>query len=401
MLRCCLVAALAGSACALAQPLVTAEQVHRLSLKESREKLPVKLSGVVTYVRGVGPEVVIQDATGGVMLDVDLNLVPRIGIGMKVVIEGFTAVHPPTPRVKATSVEFLGQGELPEPVRMTVAQLLEADDDGTLIECEDVIRAVRVEEGEVTPARLVLEMGPASGRLSVWVSRWDEESRRAFSPGTTVRVKGVLMRWKTVQWMPISSLMVVHEPSWVGVVRPAPAREDVAYRELEEVPAAATDDDFSEMFRVKGVVSYSDASVTVIGEEKSALWIHAGDGSVFLPGDRVEATGYPGMNGPRSELEDAKIERMEKGEPIEPEKLSPQSFEKREPMWMDGMRVRLKGIVAAGSSDPEDAPLFLDFGGKLIPIHFANRPQRSLLPAAGSEIEATGILEAGLNLRLR
>lgn len=58
------VALAAGWSCVLAGPLTTAEQVHRLSLKESRMKIPVQLSGVVTYVRGIGREVVIQDETG-------------------------------------------------------------------------------------------------------------------------------------------------------------------------------------------------------------------------------------------------------------------------------------------------------------------------------------------------
>jgi signal transduction histidine kinase len=404
LLRCCVFSALLAALwmdLAKADPLLTAEQVHRLSLKESGLKIPVKLTGIVTYVRGIGREVVIQDGTGGVMLDWPQETENSVDVGMRVKVEGYTAIHPPTPRVVVRSAKIVGRGELPEPVTMTVAQLLNADNDGTFVECEDVIRAVSIEQGEITPARLVLELGPANDRLFVWISRWDDEVRRSFAPGATVKVRGVMMRWKTVQGMPVSSLVVVQQPSWVTIVKDPPQPAAVPLVDFSALPIATADDDFAESFRVKGTVTFSDATATVIADKGESLWIRPRDAVRFVPGDIVEAVGFPGINGPRSELEDAVLRKTGHGKPPEPVVLLPENFENREPMWVDGMRAKLRGVVTGGSSGRDDVPLLLDFGGSLIQVHFAESSLWDSLPTAQSVVEATGVLEAGLNLRIR
>ena len=387
-----------------AEALTTAEQVRRLTLKQSASRMPVKLTGVVTYVRGQGPGLVVQDGTGGVMLDW-----PRIGenefpdpsfrVGMKVGVTGHTITSPPTPRIHVEGFEVQGTAPLPEPVVMDVSVLRASDLDGSFVECEDVIRVARIEK-DVTPPRLVLELGPASGRLSVWISRWDQETLLALQSGTTVRVRGVLMRWKTVNWLPLVPFVVVNQPDWVTVVKPVPEFDAVVRRPLAEVLPAAADDVFSEIVRVSGVVSYADEGTVVIRGKEDVLWIRPRDAPTLAPGDRVEAVGFPGLNGPRGELEDATIRKTGRETLPPAERMEPEYFMEKEFLWKDGMRVRIKGAVTRGSAEPDGAPLQLLFGERQIPLYFSEKPSRRDLPVADSVMEATGVLEAGLNARL-
>lgn len=384
--------------------LTTAEQVRRLTLRESASKKPVKLSGVVTYVRGQGPGLVVQDGTGGVMLEwprIKESEVPdpSFRVGMKVEVTGHTITSPPTPRIHVEGFRVLGTAPLPEAAEMDVSALRASELDGSFVECEDVIRVARIEE-DVKPSRLVLELGPASGRLMVWISRWDEETRRLLVPGATVRVRGVLMRWKTINWLPLVPFVVVNQPDWVAVTHPVPEFGAVARLPLAEVLPAAADDVFSEIFRVGGVVNYADDEIVVIREKDEVLWIRPGGATPLMPGDRVEAVGYPGLNGPRGELEDATIRKTGRETLPPAERMEPEYFLEKEFLWKDGMRVRMEGTVTRGSAEPAGAPLQLLFGGRQIPLYFSEKPSDRELPAADSIMEATGVLEAGLNARV-
>ncbi len=387
-----------------AAELTTAEQVRRLTLKETASKRSVKLSGVVTYVRGQGAGLVVQDETGGVMLEwprIKESEIPdpSFQVGMKVEVTGRTITSPPTPRIHVQEFRMLGTASLPPPVEMDLSALRASDLDGSFVQCEDVIRVARIEE-DVTPSRLVLELGPASGRLMVWISRWNEETRRLLVPGATVRARGVLMRWKTVNWLPLVPFVVVNQPDWVTVVEPAPEFGAVTRQPLPEVLPAAADDVFSEVVRVGGVVSYADGDTVVIREKEDVLWIRPREAPVLAPGDRVESVGFPGLNGPRGELEDAVVRKTGRATLPPAERMEPEYFQQKEFLWKDGMRVRIKGTVTRGSAEPEGAPLQLLFGSRQIPLYFAERPGDRSLPAAGSVVEATGVLEAGLNAHL-
>jgi len=387
-----------------AEILTKAEQVRRLTLKETAARMPVKLTGVITYVRGQGAGLVLQDDTGGVMLEwpkISEFEVPDpvFKVGMKAEVEGYTSTSPPTPRIAVSSFRDLGTAPLPEPVEMDLAALRSSDLDGSFVTCRNVIRTVRIEQ-DVTPPRLVIEMGPASGRLSVWLSRWDPDSLGTLVPGATIQVKGVFMRWKTVNWLPLVPFLVVNQPDWVTVVGPPPESAQVPLRNITEVLHAAMDDVFSEAFRVTGTVTYADPSTVVLQQKNDILWIRPAESASLSPGDRVEAVGFPALNGPRGELEDASV-RKTGSDPLPPAlALQPYQLQRQPFMSRDGERVSIRGRVSRGSPGPDGAPLQMLFGNMRVPLYFASAPSEEALPPEGSLVQVTGVLEAGLNARL-
>lgn len=386
------------------ETLLSAGQIHRLSLKESAARVPVKLSGVITYVRGQGSGVVLQDATGGVMLEWPHireweKSDPEIKVGALAEIEGHTVTNPPTPRVYVTAFKILGTSDLPVPVEMDVAELLDSDLDGSFVSCEGVVRSVRA-EGDVVPSRLVIEFGPASRRLFIWISRWTEETRRAFQPGSTIRVQGVLMRWKTVNWMPLVPFVVVNQPEWITLVSPPPDPADVPMRNMDEIQAAASDADYSEAFRVSGTVTFASHDAVVISKGNEALWIRPREQLKIAPGDQVEAVGFPGLNGPRAELEDAILTKTGVASLATAETLRPDDFHNRGVLWMDGRRTKLRGTMIRSSSDSAEAPRAIQFGDRQIPLIFADMPSPHELPSLDSTVEVEGVLEAGLTEQL-
>jgi signal transduction histidine kinase len=379
--------------------LTTAAEVHRLTPRESASGLPVKLRGVITYVRGVGPDLAFQDHTGGVLLD----WFPESGSeplhpGMELEIEGVTGVNPPTPRVKVLRLEVLGNPGLPTPRVATVSELLTADVEASYVEFTAVLRSVRVEEA-AEPHRLALAFGPVSSRLTVWVSRWNEETKASYHPGATLRVRGVLLRWKTQDFLPYSTFAVVHDPSGITVMAPASSTSE---RPLMTIPEALTSrslNDASLPLRVRGVVTLDRSPQgLVIQDDEAAIWVRPLTAGSFQPGDLVDVTAFPGTNGARKELEDAEIVWVDRAPLPRALELSPSEFNHNRPQWKDGHLVRVQGVVRQSSVSDAGVTHWLDFGRSTLPLQL---PLGSDPPSlAGSMVEATGVLEAHLNQRI-
>lgn len=379
--------------------LTTAAEVHRLTPRQSASGKLVKLRGVVTYVRGVGPDLAFQDHTGGVLLDWH----PQPGSaplepGVELEIEGVTGVSPPTPRVKVHRLTITGNPGLPPPRVCTVAELLTADVEASYVEFSGLLRSVRVEDA-TDPHRLALAFGPVSSRLTVWVSRWTEETRAAYQPGAVLRVRGVLLRWKTLDFLPYSTFAVVHDPSGVTILSPPSSAGDRALRTVPEILNSRPDDESTFPLRVRGVVTLDRSPQgIVIQDEDAALWVRPLIATGFQPGEVVEATGFPGPNGARKELEDAEIVRVGRAPLPLPLEISPSEFNHNKPQWKDGHLAKVRGIVRQSSVSGAGVTHWLEFGQNTLPLLLP--PGSDASSIVGSRVEATGVLEAHLNQRI-
>ncbi len=380
--------------------LTTASSLHELSARESAGKLPVKLRGIVTYNRGVGAEFTLQDVTGGVMLDWhDYDKLRALRPGTEVEIEGRTVTKPPTPRVLVDRLRVLGSPGLPPPHRASMAELLTEDLEGSLVEFTGVLRAVRV-EGGVIPPRLTLEFGPAQSRLSVWVSRWDDDAKAKFQPGALIRARGVLMRWKTHTWLPFTTFSVAQDAAWISVLQPSTSPSSLPLRSLAEALESRADRAQAARVRVRGVVTLNlPADGMVLQEGNSALRVKSVSAPEIRPGDQVEAVGFLAHAGAHLELEDAFVTRLGAGKLPEIVQLHPADLAKDEPQWLDGHLVRIQAKVQQTSDSVTESLVWLEFGNGSLPVRLPPGKAEAL-PAVGSIVEASGVLNARLNSRI-
>lgn len=124
--------------------LVNAVDVHRLKREEAQRGYPVKIRGVITSTLPEHQAFTIQDSTRGIYVQDNSESrsdPPHIGEFLEV--RGTTDSSFFAPVVNASNVQYLGVGNLPEPVHPTRDQLMNGSLDGQYVEIQGILSSVQ------------------------------------------------------------------------------------------------------------------------------------------------------------------------------------------------------------------------------------------------------------------
>jgi signal transduction histidine kinase len=326
--------------------LTKASEVRALRPEVAAMKRPVRLNGIVTYLRGAGTsDFVVQDATGGVMTD--YGDITNLKVGQQVGIEGYTETFPPAPRVRITKLVAGAVVGLPEPRRVTLSEVLDGGWEGTFVEVEGVIRQARV-EGALVPPRLALNFGPPHRRLIAWISRFDQRTRADLVPDASVRLRGVCLAWKTASWQPFTTFIVVNDPSLVTVSDPAPASPfTLPALSVRDLRAIRPDEFLSHRVRVRGVTTlHWPGELLILQNESGALRVIPDQPSAVSVGDEMEAVGFPTLISAHLELQGATLRHVGTARLPEAHPVSAQTILDEAPhVERDAQLVRVKGVL--------------------------------------------------------
>jgi diguanylate cyclase (GGDEF)-like protein len=181
------------AACAAAQdgsalPVLTSiAAVRALSPAEAAKSLPVRLTGVVTYVNFGENDLFIQSDSAWIYVQQDKRY--NLAVGESVVVEGKTAPSYNN-QINSTSVRVVGQGDLPEPAALSYSEAVQRDNDCRYATLEGVVRAASYQTTQ--GSSLYLLRTEVDGKMvDVVVEKYPN-----FSPDrlldATVRVTGAL-----------------------------------------------------------------------------------------------------------------------------------------------------------------------------------------------------------------
>jgi signal transduction histidine kinase len=306
--------------------LTSSAELRAMTPTRLAEKLPVRISGVVTSVRGKDyREFILQDRTGGMVASLDDVVGDKLVAGRQVEIEGVTAEETPSPRVKVRKLTVGPVVGLPQPMKVSPLELRDGSKDANYVEFQGVIRAAKIEEG-VPPTRLVLDFGPEGRRLQVWVSHFNEEERARLRPDVEVRVRGVCNSWRSPNFQPFSTFVTVSDPQEIEVLKEAPQDwEKMRKLPLQELLVLPVDDFMAHREVAGGVVTlcWPDGQVVLQRGGHAIRLRMDGPGGLRL-GDRVVAAGFPSLAGGMVVLENAEVKRTGAAGLVEPEEISPQ-----------------------------------------------------------------------------
>ncbi len=379
-----------------AEALRTAAEVRALGPAGMAEKVEVRITGVVTSVRGEDyPDFTMQDATGGIVVQLAGPVGGRVRPGQKVEAAGVTDTGMPYPRVKADSFRVTGQDVLPQPVKAGVSEMASGALDCTYVEFSGVIRRAQVEES-IVPTRIVLDFGPEDRRLAVWVSHFDEGLREKLVPDAAVTVRGVCNTWRSASFQPVSTFIVVADPQAVRIDQEGGG--EAAMRPMQEVLSLPADDFRARRERVEGRVTlaWPDGQVVIQEEGGAAIRARAlGAGTALRPGDRVEATGFPTRRDGRVVLEDAVFTEAAGGSVVTPERMTAGKLAERlKKQDLEARLVRMPAVFRRAALEDGSRVISLEDGGREV---MAFLPRGMPLPkdlAAGDKVEVTGVCRA-------
>ncbi|MEO6003271.1 MAG: ATP-binding protein [Opitutus sp.] len=362
-----------------------ADQLREMAPEEAARGYPVQLSGVVTWARPNADFIFVRDVTGGVCVFRPAGDGPPLFTGTRVEVTGVSAPGKFTPVVLASSLLATSSVELPEPRRVTLEQALTGIEEAQWVSMSGYVRAV-VPDGPWTRLDLTTSGGEFQAMLS-------PNERWAKLPGSVVRIKGVCTALTNSKrqltgiqiWMPNSRFLEIEEavPQDPFAV---PHRSIASLRQFSSLEA------LNRRVGVTGVViRHEGGRLLNLQEGTEGLLVLSRDAVPLVPGDRIEAVGFPGRENSRLVLREAVYRKVASGAeppPLLLNQITPIDAER------DGLLARIEGTLVDIGVQEKGTRLMLQNGGVFFEAMF-DRPKTEMpgIWVPGSRLELTGVYE--------
>ncbi|HTW47869.1 MAG TPA: diguanylate cyclase [Acidobacteriaceae bacterium] len=283
-------ACLAGQAGSAPPVLTSIAVVRALSPAEAAKGLPVRLTGVVTYVNYGENDLFIQGDNAWIYVQQDkrYNLTP----GERVVVEGKTAPSYNN-QINSTSVRVIGEGPMPQPALLDYSEAVQRENDCRYATLVGIVRAASYQTTQ--GSSLYLLRTEVDGKIvDIVIPKFP-----GFSPegllDATVRATGALGgTFDSTNDRIVSLRLNVSSGSAVQVVRPGDAETAERY----PTPLAAllnSNEILKDRHRVftTGVVTlYDPGEMMVVQDGNTSLLVRTRQMDPLDIGQRVEVTGF-------------------------------------------------------------------------------------------------------------
>ena len=288
ILACVVIPAIPENSRQLAE-LTTVRQIRHLKAS-TPGVIGVHLRGVVTYYDIVGPNLFVQDATGGTWVDLRNSTATPPSPGQMVDLRG-TVGFGFSPYVANPHWTVVGKSALPKPQPLTFDDAATGSFDSQWVQMDGVVHSfVQEADGNV----LVIDVATPTGAFKVRVPGY-----RSPFPMELVDAK---VRFYGVCGAAFNSrkqLVSIHllMPSIQNLeILEAPPKDPFAVPAIPIADVRRYSADLSDEHRVKviGTVTVSFPPQGIYMTDRSGgLFAESEDGTQFKEGDRVEAIGFP------------------------------------------------------------------------------------------------------------
>ena len=294
----------AGMASRAADELRTAAAVRALTMSESREAIPVRLHGVVTFFDDNLYSHFIQDQTAGIYLRFPLNVAtPTLVPGQVVDVVGVSSPGEYAPVVLVKQVKVTGKAPLPPAKPVTYEQLASGTEDSQFVEINGVVRSVKQAENS---GYYRIEVATGGGRLQIYARRLPVKTADEL-PDSTVRVRGVCSTQFNHQRQLFAIRLMVPRPADLQVEIPA-AKDpfDVAVRPIGSLLQFTPQQTYGHRVKVHGTVIYFEPGDTLfIQDGHQGVEVQTQERDPLELGDQVEVLGFVHQGDYTPILEDA------------------------------------------------------------------------------------------------
>jgi len=373
---------------AVASPasLNTASAVRRFQGSVSGEPIPVHVRGVVTYYDSVAPNLFVQDATGGVWVDLrGLHNAPP-PVGHRVDLHGVVGVGF-TPFIAKPQWKVLAAASFPKPVRLSYEKAATGSYDSQWVEMEGIVRSFT---RELAGSVLVIDVVTPAGSFKVRVPDYTAPFPMEFVDAK-VRFRGVC------------GTAFNQRNQLVGIHMMMPGLENAA------IVQAAAADPFSMAATPVANIGRFSAALTEIHRVKvrgfitarypqrgaflmdptGGVYAESQDGFSADAGDEVEIIGFPATGSYSPVLKSASIRATGGHQAIVPFVLDGRTAMKGA---HDAQLVTISGTLEAVTPHSRGYSLILQSGDQVMfESSFSAPPLKYPAPPIGSRLKLTGI----------
>lgn len=272
--------------------------------------LPVQITGQVVYYDPDQRRCFLKQGTCGIQL-VRPALVPPLELGAEVEVEGITQLDRHEILILEHSVRKLGMGPLPDPVALTVEQMVDVLTDSQWVRVESLVEAV--ERGAGDSLRLVLA-GIRDTRVTIqgyprdtplpddWVN-----SRLRFDGIWTSHVR-------SSQHYEVFRLFVPSTNQVQVLTRMGVHAAELPVRPIRHAKQFHAHAGESRLIRIRGIVTcIPRGSLFYLQDGMDGIRVHTRQNPGLKPGDFVEAVGFPSVDEAVPQIEEARVTRLSQG----------------------------------------------------------------------------------------
>src|SRR5208283_1511566 len=300
--------------------LTTAEAVHRLSPAEASRHYPVHLQSVCVICYPGWHGLFVHDGATGVYVETknQVLLTPAIHTGSLLDIQGVTGSGEFAPIVDQSILRVLGEAPLPPARPVSLDRLSTGIEDGQWISLVGTVRSAETQDD-------MLALVVASGQMQVEVKLLrDQAGGFGGLIDARVQVDGTVG--------PVFDQR--HQLVGVNVYTPGLAQIHVLERApgdpfslpikkvknlFEYIPGANPD----HRVRIRGVVAGRWGNAWFITDGIQSASVLSGQRTPLVPGDLVDAVGFPMLGDYTRTIQDAILKRLGKGPLPAPRPISP------------------------------------------------------------------------------
>jgi signal transduction histidine kinase/DNA-binding response OmpR family regulator len=354
--------------------------VHTLPEAEARRGYPVHLDAVVTFYNPVGRNLVVQDDTDAIYVWVGIAATQDLRAGQRVLIDGLSGPGDFAAIVVQPTIRVLGDGRLPEPLVLNTDEVLSGMADCRWVEVRGVVSSVHAYERYA-----VLGIGAGAHRYEASIARQNREPVELLH--TRVRIRGVLLPKFNRNRQLTGVNLRVPELRFVTVEGRADEGLKTAAT-LSSVMQFSRERASDEPARVRGTVLLTrPAGPTFLADDSGGLEIPTHGEAHLVPGDVVEATGFPSSGTLHPVLDDGQLVKV--GHVPAPAAPLLTASDILEEDW-DSRLVSIDAWLVDSVLSGPDAQLMLQAGSKMFRLH----TEAHNLPALvnGALLRVTGVV---------
>jgi signal transduction histidine kinase/DNA-binding response OmpR family regulator len=361
--------------------------VRSLSASEANRAYPVHITGVVTYFEPNAPDLFIQDRSGGIWIAWTPGS-PRPALGDLIDLRGVTSQVDFAPDVSSPVWTVIGRAPLPEPKRVSFAEMVSTREDARWVQVEGTVRNFgflpKVPAGSV----LVIALSMGGGKVDVFVP-WDKTPLPLHLIDAVVRLRGVCGALFSPKNQLIGVSLYMPSLKNVSILQDPPADAfSVPSMSIDSLQRFGFRTNAGHRVKVAGVVTATlPNSGVYVADKTGSLFIDFTGTENIVPGDRIEALGFPGFFEAHVRLEDSSVRKVGSTAPLGPAIITSRKAMSGE---FDSALVSIEGRVISQSLLPGKQLLVLDEDGQIYSA--TSEFPLGAKATAGNVLRVTGIL---------
>ena len=310
-----------ASAAPGARELCTAAAIRGLSEAETRQNIPVRLRGVVTFFDQNLFSRFIQDETAGIYFQYPLNVAPpNLQPGQLVEITGACSPGEYAPVVLVNQVRVVGEQALPTAKLVTYEQLASGTEDSQLVEITGVVRSVKRHEASQF---YQVEIATGGGRLLIFARELPVAQPQELLD-STVRVRGVCSTKFNHQRQLFAIRLMVPRPDNLKIEIPATKEAGIPTRAIGSLLQFTPQQTYGHLVKISGtVICYEPGATLYLQGDGHGVEVQTEERGAIKVGDQMEVVGFVSQGDYSPLLQDALCRKLATSAPLSPARLTP------------------------------------------------------------------------------